>query len=105
MKYANADYRVFEFVDPRLKNGFKRGDGKLELAVWEDTAGPGGGMGRSPRGKWKEQDYDFPVGDEVDGTKDLEYEGLPDFPAEEEVNGTKDSLSREVTREAVQEDP
>lgn len=39
-KYANADYRVFDFAD----------DASDELVEWESTKHRGGGMGRSEKG-------------------------------------------------------
>ena len=41
-RFANADYRVFEFADGLEDN--------LELVEWKDTKERGGAMGRSPRG-------------------------------------------------------
>ncbi|CAK1368348.1 unnamed protein product [Cercospora beticola] len=52
-RFANADYRCFEF---------SRGvDGKLGLIEDAETERSGGGMGRSEKGVFEIQEWDFPV--------------------------------------------
>lgn len=52
-RFANADYRCFEF---------SRGvDGKLGLVEDAETERSGGGMGRSEKGVFEIQEWDFPV--------------------------------------------
>ena len=50
-RYANADYRVFQF---------KEGSDN-ELVEWESTESRGGGMGRSEKGKAYAVPSDFPA--------------------------------------------
>ncbi|USW58066.1 Putative histidine phosphatase superfamily, clade-1 [Septoria linicola] len=54
-RYANADYRCFEFR--RRGRGEKE---KLELVGDGQTERRGGGMGRSEKGVFEVQDWDFP---------------------------------------------
>ncbi|KAI4134911.1 MAG: hypothetical protein LQ347_001119 [Umbilicaria vellea] len=48
-KYANADYRVFDFAD----------DTSDELVEWESTEHQGGGMGKSEKGTAYTRGSDF----------------------------------------------
>ncbi|CAD0082484.1 unnamed protein product [Aureobasidium vineae] len=52
-KYANADYRIFEFKDT------EQGD-DLELVEWKETERNGGGLGESEKGRAAIEDSDFP---------------------------------------------
>lgn len=52
-RYANADYRIFDFapdMDPE----------RPELVEWALTADNGGGMGRSEKGRAEIEARDFP---------------------------------------------
>ncbi|KAG9629539.1 phosphoglycerate mutase-like protein, partial [Aureobasidium melanogenum] len=52
-KYANADYRIFNFMDTE--------QGKdLELKEWKETEENGGGLGESEKGRADIEDTDFP---------------------------------------------
>ena len=52
-KYANADYRIFEFKD--------NAEGEdLELVEWKLTESNGGGLGESEKGRAKIEETDFP---------------------------------------------
>lgn len=52
-KYANADYRIFDFKDTE--------PGKdLELVEWQETEENGGGLGESEKGRAEIEDSDFP---------------------------------------------
>ena len=51
-RYANADYRCFEF--------HKSDDGSLELFEDDETEKNGGGMGKSEKGIFLIQDWEFP---------------------------------------------
>ena len=51
-RYANADYRIFTFG--------KGDDGYLELFEDDKTARKGGGLGRSQKGIFEVQEWDFP---------------------------------------------
>ncbi|KAF2212604.1 hypothetical protein CERZMDRAFT_111703 [Cercospora zeae-maydis SCOH1-5] len=51
-RFANADYRCFEFV--------KDADGRLGLLEDPETEKSGGGMGRSEKGVFSIQAWDFP---------------------------------------------
>jgi hypothetical protein len=44
-KFANADFRIFDFAEV---------DGQVDakLVEWELTESNGGGLGKSPRGFW-----------------------------------------------------
>lgn len=53
-RYANADYRVFDFVDGKDEAG------DYVLREWEVTESAGGGMGRSEKGVAGITDTDFP---------------------------------------------
>ncbi|KAJ9668828.1 hypothetical protein H2201_001074 [Coniosporium apollinis] len=53
--FANADYRVFEFAGDE-----EEGEG-VKLVEWELTAGKGGGMGRSEKGRADVTESDFPI--------------------------------------------
>lgn len=57
--FANADYRVFEFAEER--EGEKEEGEGVELIEWELTAGKGGGMGRSEKGRAEVVESDFPI--------------------------------------------
>jgi len=48
--FANADYRIFEFVSDSTSH---------ELVEWASTEEAGGGMGHSPRGRFLPQPLDF----------------------------------------------
>ncbi|KAF2142185.1 uncharacterized protein K452DRAFT_287404 [Aplosporella prunicola CBS 121167] len=76
-RYANADYRVFEFVE-------KYSRGQYELKERESTEGSGG-MGRSEKG--------------VAGIVET------DFPEEEALNGVEEKLGERTQKEAVAEVP
>ena len=52
-KYANADYRIFDF-----KNTAEGKD--LELVEWKETEENGGGLGESEKGKAEIETSDFP---------------------------------------------
>lgn len=52
-KYANADYRIFDFKDTA--------EGKdLELVEWKETEENGGGLGESEKGRAEIEMSDFP---------------------------------------------
>ncbi|KAI4759047.1 phosphoglycerate mutase-like protein [Aureobasidium sp. EXF-3400] len=52
-KYANADYRIFDFKDTA--------EGKeLELVEWKETEENGGGLGESEKGRAEIETSDFP---------------------------------------------
>ncbi|KAK7527661.1 histidine phosphatase superfamily [Phyllosticta citriasiana] len=55
-RYANADYRVFEFDDDNADNV----DGLIRVREWEQTEALGGGMGRSEKGVARVVPRDFP---------------------------------------------
>ncbi|OCL11081.1 phosphoglycerate mutase-like protein [Glonium stellatum] len=55
-RYANADYRVFEFEEGPEGAGERR----LWLREWKETEETGGGMGRSERGRADVEEKDFP---------------------------------------------
>lgn len=69
-KYANADYRVFDFAN----------DTSDELVEWESTKHRGGGMGRSEKGTAYIGASDFPH-DQTKGT--AESKGALEEVAEE----------------------
>ncbi|CAD0106834.1 unnamed protein product [Aureobasidium uvarum] len=52
-KYANADYRIFDFKDT------EKGE-DLELVEWKETEENGGGLGESEKGRAVIEDNDFP---------------------------------------------
>lgn len=52
-RFANADYRCFEFCKDK--------DGKLGLVEDAETERRGGGMGRSEKGVFDVQEWDFPA--------------------------------------------
>lgn len=52
-KYANADYRIFDFKD-------KAEGADLELVEWELTESNGGGLGESEKGRAEIEESDFP---------------------------------------------
>ncbi|ESZ98262.1 hypothetical protein SBOR_1358 [Sclerotinia borealis F-4128] len=58
-RYANADYRIFDFAN---------GDGQksAELVEWELTESRGGGLGKSPRGTFGMSVNDYPMEIEKD---------------------------------------
>ena len=75
-KYANADYRVFQF-----KDGYDD-----ELVEWDLTESRGGGMGKSKRGK--------------------AYGGPSDFPSEPELEPEREtSIETKAQEEVVEEIP
>ncbi|KAI4798081.1 hypothetical protein E4T44_07627 [Aureobasidium sp. EXF-8845] len=53
-KYANADYRIFDFKDT------EEGE-DLELTEWKETEENGGGLGESEKGRAKIEESDFPA--------------------------------------------
>lgn len=55
-RYANADYRVFDFVEGE----------ELELKEWDVTAENGGGMGESEKGRAEIVSSDFPPEEQVE---------------------------------------
>ncbi|KAL1624932.1 hypothetical protein SLS54_003656 [Diplodia seriata] len=52
-RYANADYRVFDFEEGPE-------NGEYRLKEWESTESTGGGMGKSERGIAEIAEWDFP---------------------------------------------
>ena len=77
-KYANADYRVFDFAD----------DASDELVEWESTEHRGGGMGKSEKGRV--------------------YAGGPGFPHEQRKEGAeakRASEAEQASEEVVDEVP
>ena len=70
-RFANADWRVFDFDEEAMKESREKGegvDGKGEflLKEWEVSEERGGGMGRSEKGAVKILPTDFPPEEEVD---------------------------------------
>ncbi|KAI5204758.1 hypothetical protein E4T39_03350 [Aureobasidium subglaciale] len=63
-KYANADYRVFDF-----KESDGKGKGEFELVEWESTERNGGGMGESEKGRARIEESDFP-GDQIESVEE-----------------------------------
>jgi hypothetical protein len=55
-RYANADFRVFEFDEEATKLK----DGVFKLKEWKDTEEKGGGMGKSEKGNFPVLETDFP---------------------------------------------
>jgi hypothetical protein len=71
-RYANADYRIFEFEEVTVG---KEGKEKYELREWEQTSEKGGGMGWSGKGIHGILDTDFQG--EEDG---VDGEALAEMP-------------------------
>jgi hypothetical protein len=64
-RFANADYRIFEYEDVIVGEDGKE---KFELREWEQTSETGGGMGWSVKGIHGIEDDDFKnAEDGVDG--------------------------------------
>ncbi|KAK3077941.1 hypothetical protein LTS18_008853, partial [Coniosporium uncinatum] len=90
-KFANADYRIFDFqkLDGEADGGGDGQDGPagaaplpvaedgrgLELVEWEVTKERGGGMGRSQKGRWEIVEGEFP---EETGDVAVEEKGEPE---------------------------
>lgn len=93
-KFANADYRIFDFrkLSDDAVDGEDAGaelqsnaplpvgeDGRgLELVEWEVTSERGGGMGNSERGRWEVVEGEFPseedTGDVAVESKEVQTE-------------------------------
>ncbi|KAK8197490.1 histidine phosphatase superfamily [Phyllosticta capitalensis] len=75
-RYANADYRVFEFDDDVIDG---KGEKLLRLREWEQTESLGGGMGRSEKGVATVLPRDFPR-DAAEDEKVVENEATSEVP-------------------------
>jgi hypothetical protein len=69
-RFANADFRIFDFENVIIEKGKER----VELREWEKTSENGGGMGWSMKGVHGVLDGDFDDEEEdgVDGEADGE---------------------------------
>jgi hypothetical protein len=77
-RFFNADWRVFEFDEERIKESREKGegiagkgDGLFYLKEWEMTEEKGGGMGRSEKGIFGPESADFPAEVEEEETKEV----------------------------------
>jgi broad specificity phosphatase PhoE len=64
-RFFNADWRVFEFdeekmKEPRKDDGDVYAQGEFVLKEWTETEEKGGGMGRSEKGRFPASAKDFP---------------------------------------------
>ncbi|XTI91705.1 phosphoglycerate mutase-like protein [Cenococcum geophilum] len=57
-RYANADYRIFDFEEIGRETDGQ--PAKFSLKEWAETEARGGGMGRSERGRAQIKEQDFP---------------------------------------------
>jgi broad specificity phosphatase PhoE len=69
-RFFNADWRVFEYDEERMKESKDRGEGAggqgtFFLKEWEETESKGGAMGRSEKGVFGAMPDDYPTGDEL----------------------------------------
>lgn len=65
-RFANADWRIFEYDEDEMRKCNEGGDGLNErvlylLKEWKETEERGGGMGRSEIGTFGPETVDFPV--------------------------------------------
>ncbi|KAF2810539.1 phosphoglycerate mutase-like protein [Mytilinidion resinicola] len=66
-RYANADFRIFEFDEEKMGEDKGLGleeEGLFRLKEWKETEEKGGGLGKSEKGVFEVLDTDFP-GEEV----------------------------------------
>lgn len=75
-RFFNADWRVFDFDEEKMKQSKKRGegvngDGMYLLKEWKETEGKGGGMGRSDAGIFGILPTDFPPEVEEETTTEV----------------------------------
>lgn len=80
-RFENADWRVFEFDEERMKKkGKGDGEGMFYLREWEITEERGGGMGRSEKGIFGPRENDFPVEEAEGGERKVEEEETAEVP-------------------------
>ncbi|TIA54297.1 phosphoglycerate mutase-like protein [Aureobasidium pullulans] len=77
-KYANADYRIFDFAETSKEGG------DLELVEWKETEENGGGLGESEKGRAKVEESDFPAEEQVEEVKE-QLGGKTDDEAAKEI--------------------
>lgn len=63
-RYANADFRIFDFADSPVT-----ASSPPELVEWPLTADGGGGMGTSEKGRAEIEGKDFPAAKAADEVK------------------------------------
>lgn len=78
-RFFNADWRIFDFDEEKMKESKERGEGlgaqgMFVLKEWSETEDNGGGMGRSEKGVFGTLPTDFPP--EVSGETPAEIPGL-----------------------------
>ncbi|KAF1965736.1 phosphoglycerate mutase-like protein [Bimuria novae-zelandiae CBS 107.79] len=74
--FFNADWRVFDYDEERMKESKSRGEGvdgqgMFLLKEWKETEERGGGMGRSEIGVFGPETADFPPGVEEEETREV----------------------------------
>jgi broad specificity phosphatase PhoE len=68
-RFFNADWRVFDYDEEKMKQSKERGEGVdgqgfFSLKEWKETEENGGGMGRSERGIFGMEKGDYPEVDD-----------------------------------------
>lgn len=84
-KYENADYRIFDFMEPTDDAG----ETVYEMKEWETTEEHGGGMGKSEKGRADIKARDFP----------------PEEKAGEVMESVEEDLGEKAQGEAAREVP
>lgn len=75
-RFFNADWRVFDYDQGRMKESKEKGEGldgkgMYLLKEWEETEAKGGGMGRSEIGYFGPETADFPPEVEEEETTEV----------------------------------
>lgn len=74
-RFFNADWRVFDFDEDKMKESRAKGEGSngqglFLLKEWQETEEKGGGMGRSEKGVFMMVESDYPKVDN-EGTEEV----------------------------------
>ena len=70
-RFENADWRVFEYDEEKMRESKDKGEALFVLKEWEETEEKGGGMGRSEKGVYGPETADFPAEVEEEETREV----------------------------------
>ncbi|KAF2737843.1 phosphoglycerate mutase-like protein [Polyplosphaeria fusca] len=75
-RFANADWRVFDFDEEKMAESKSQGEGLdgqglFILKEWDETMAKGGGLGRSEKGVFYHRPTDFPAEVEEEVTEEI----------------------------------